>query len=110
MSLYDILKYISTFLDKYDKINYDIADFTANYKIKNFIKLSNKYEHSKFIVGIPNAIKSFGKLNYENKINLDSYIKKLVYKDDDINIDFEKETGAVNIWAKVYYKWIKNIK
>jgi len=97
MSLYDILKYISTFLDKYDKINYDIADFTANYKIKNFIKLSNKYEHSKFIVGIPNAIKSFGKLNYENKINLDSYIKKLVYKDDDINIDFEKETGAVNI-------------
>jgi len=33
----------------------------------------------------------------KKKISLDSYIKKLVYKDDDSNIDFDKETGAVNI-------------
>ena len=92
MSLYDILKYISTFLDKYDKINYGFDDFTGNYEIENFIKLSNKYEHTNFIVGIPNAVESCGKLNCENKISLDSYIKKLVYKDDDISKEFDKNS------------------
>ncbi|KAG4096759.1 hypothetical protein H8356DRAFT_1348177 [Neocallimastix lanati (nom. inval.)] len=66
-------------INKYDKINYGFADFTGNYEIENFIKLSNKYEHTNFIVGIPNAVESCGKLNYENKISLDSY-KKISYK------------------------------
>ena len=79
MSVYEILNYLSKFLDKYDKINYDFSNLMANCEIKNFIKLSNKYEHSKFIKDIPNVVKSCGRFNYENEINLDSFIKKLVY-------------------------------
>jgi len=97
MSVFEILNYLSTFLDRYDSINYDFANFTANCEIKNFIKLSNKYGHSKFIEDIPNVVRSCGRFRYENKINLNSYIKKLVYKDDDINLENNKETGAVNI-------------
>jgi len=98
MNVYEILNYLSRFLDKYDKINYDFSNLMANCEIKNFIKLSNKYEHSKFIKDIPNVVKSCGRFNYENEINLDSFIKKLVYRDDDINIEIDKETtGTVNI-------------
>jgi len=97
MSVFEILNYLSTFLDRYDSINYDFANFTANCEIKNFIKLSNKYGHSKFIEDIPNVVRSCGRFRYENKINLNSYIKKLVYKDDDINLENNKETEAVNI-------------
>jgi len=49
MSVYEILNYLSKFLDKYDKINYDFSNLTANCEIKNFIILSNKYEHSNFL-------------------------------------------------------------
>ena len=97
MRVSEILNYLSTFLDKYDSTNYEFANFETNCEIKNFIKLSNKYGHSKFIEDIPNVVKACGKFNYENKINLDTYIKKLVYKDDDINIENDKDTGAVNI-------------
>ncbi|KAG4096752.1 hypothetical protein H8356DRAFT_1292230 [Neocallimastix lanati (nom. inval.)] len=58
MNVYEILNYLSRFLDKYDKINYDFSNLMANCEIKNFIKLSNKYEHSKFIKDIPNVVKS----------------------------------------------------
>jgi len=43
------------------------------------------------------VVRSCGRFNYENKINSSSYIKKLVYKDDEIKVESDKETGAVNI-------------
>jgi len=99
MNKYEILTYLSNHFDNYDSMNYDFAKFESNCEIDNFIKLSNKYGHTKFIKGIPNAIRSCGKFNYENIINLKNFIKRIPYKDDDINIENENEngTGAVNI-------------
>ncbi|KAG4089268.1 hypothetical protein H8356DRAFT_1344486 [Neocallimastix lanati (nom. inval.)] len=80
----------------------NLAILQAKCEIKKFLlNLVIKYEHSKYIVGKPNVVESFvfkddnivykddsiGRFNYGNEIKFD----------DDINIDFDKETRAVNI-------------
>jgi len=48
-------------------------------KSKILIKLSNKYEHLKFMENIQNVVKSCGRFNYENKKkNLNIYIEKKI--------------------------------
>jgi len=62
----------------------NLAILQAKCEIKKFLlNLVIKYEHSKYIVGKPNVVESFGRFHYKNKINLYNHIKKkkIVYKD-----------------------------
>jgi len=36
MSVYGILYYLSTFIDKYDSINYDFSNFTTKWENQKF--------------------------------------------------------------------------
>ncbi|KAG4104898.1 hypothetical protein H8356DRAFT_1635170 [Neocallimastix lanati (nom. inval.)] len=90
-----ILDYLSEFMEKYDNVNLDLAEIKTNCEVKNFVKISKKYDHIKYF---QNMLNSFTEKSPDNKneISLNNFIKKIVYQDDKLANTVD-ETDSKNI-------------
>ena len=76
-----ILNYLSEFMKKYDSANLDLAEIKTGCEVKNFFKISKKYDHVEYF---QNMIQSFAEKKPEDeiKVGLGNFVKKIVYQDD----------------------------
>ena len=76
-----ILNYLSEFMKKYDSANLDLAEIKTGCEVKNFFKISKKYDHVEYF---QNMIQSFAEKKPDDKIEvgLRNFVKKIVYQDD----------------------------
>ncbi|KAG4102238.1 hypothetical protein H8356DRAFT_1073957 [Neocallimastix lanati (nom. inval.)] len=76
-----ILNYLSEFMKKYDSANLDLAEIKTGCEVKNFFKISKKYDHVEYF---QNMIQSFAEKKPDDKIEvgLGNFVKKIVYQDD----------------------------
>ncbi|ORY26293.1 hypothetical protein LY90DRAFT_629366 [Neocallimastix californiae] len=77
----EILDYISKLMAKYNNVNLDLAEIKANCEVNNFFKISEKYDHLKYLQSMPEAFTE-NNPDYKNEISLDNFIIKIVYQDD----------------------------